>query len=69
MTGLGWLLQREVIVTLAIVGALIATVGSAMTGRAGVQGAALCRHVVRVGYAITFASMALFIIAGFLSDR
>lgn len=65
MALLDWLLQREVVVTLAIVGALIATAGSYFVNRASTGDPRLAKIILKTGYGITFASIGLFIIAGF----
>lgn len=62
------LTERSLIVALAILGAVVATAGS-MLGRRGASSAKLARALVRSGYIISFASVALFIVAGFLKGR
>jgi hypothetical protein len=69
MEVLSFLLQREVIITTAIVGAAITVVGTVMTGRKGDSPPRLARGIMHFGYAVTFASIALFIVAGFASGR
>jgi len=67
MTFLLPLLQREVIIALAIVGAIVATIGSAMIRRdkrARGEVSPLANTVNRTGYAVTWGSVALFIVAG-----
>ena len=66
---IGMLTQRPVIITLAIGGALIATAGSIILHSRRDNPPAWARHVMRVGYAITWASIGLFIVAGFLASR
>lgn len=66
---LSFLLQREVIIATAIAGAAIAVVGTVLTGRKADSPPRLARGIMRFGYAITFASIALFIVAGFMSGR
>lgn len=71
--------QRPVVITLAVIGALLVMAGSlahkpehAQSGKAKAtrtdrkQG--LAKHLTTSGYAITFGSILLFIIAGFVSD-
>ena len=60
--GLGWLLNREVVIVLAIAGAVLATAASSLEGRIGARRAML---VNRAGYGLTFASIAIFIVVGF----
>jgi len=67
MEYLAFLLEREVVITLAIVGAVIATVGSFMVRRTSDIDPKFARTVLRTGYAITWASVGLFIVAGFAS--
>jgi hypothetical protein len=63
------LLARNTIIALAIVGALIATAGSLWLGGKNGSEHPAARRVIRAGYAMTFASMALFVVAGFMSGR
>jgi len=58
-------IQRPVIIALAITGALLATFGSYTKTRDGDTGKS--RRLIILGYAITALSMVLFIIAGFRS--
>lgn len=71
--------QREIVIALAIIGALLVTAGSLVAKPRGrnkpVPSPAsedgqdtLARRLTRVGYAVTMVSVALFIIAGFVSD-
>lgn len=63
---LGQITQRPVIVTLAIAGAVLATLGADAVAhrlRIGPQG---MRWLRRCGYGAMWASVALFIVAGFL---
>lgn len=66
---IGMLTQRPVIITLAIGGALIATAGSIILHSRRDNPPTWARQVMRIGYAITWASVGLFIVAGFLSSR
>ena len=58
---------RPVVIALAILGAIVATLGSWLVrhpGRLGERGA---RFVLRFGYGLSGASVALFIVAGYLA--
>lgn len=61
-----WLISREVVVGLAIIGAVVSMLAAALRSR-GVLGEAKARLVNRTGYAFMWASISLFIIAGFRS--
>jgi|GEM_PF-1613317 len=68
MVIIGYILQQEVIIGLAVLGAIIATVGSYMirkSERNNNQGLRKAQRVSKVGYYITWGSIALFIVAGF----
>lgn len=67
MNALGHLLQREVFIALAIGGAIVATIGSYLVHRKTGANPATGRFILRLGYAISFASVVLFIAAGFAS--
>ena len=56
-----WLLSRETIIALAVVGGLLALAASALEPRMGAHRARLLN---RAGYAVTAVSMALFIVVG-----
>ena len=60
------LLQRKVIITLAVIGALIATVGSILMRKNISVNPRVARIVLRTGYALSWGSIATFIIAGLL---
>lgn len=71
--------QRPIVITLAIFGALLVIAGSlnnkpeqlqpgGMTASALGRRRSLSKHLTAIGYVITFASILLFIIAGFVSD-
>lgn len=66
---LGALSQRPVIITLAIVGALLVTAASMLPQPKDGSTSALSRVLTRAGYGITGASIVLFIAAGFLSNQ
>ncbi len=63
---LGQLAQRPNIIALAVVGAVLATLGTGAVAsrlRIGRRGA---RWLLRCGYGVMWTSVALFIVAGFL---
>jgi hypothetical protein len=62
------LTDRTMIIALAIAGACLATAGSVLRSR-GRNTARLAHLMVRVGYLVSLASVALFVAAGFLSNR
>ncbi len=73
--------QRPIVIAFAILGAALVMAGS-LTARSGTARSslpdnaakgkaprsALSRHLTTTGYVITFVSITLFIIAGFVSD-
>ncbi|MAH83581.1 MAG: hypothetical protein CBB68_04375 [Rhodospirillaceae bacterium TMED8] len=65
MDGVTFLIEREFIVTLALVGGGLATLGSTMVNRKEQTNLAWARQMLRLGYGLTFISITLFIIAGF----
>jgi hypothetical protein len=66
---IGALTDRKVIVTLAVLGAIMAAAGSFFrVGRTNAI-ARFARMMMWTGYAISFASVLLFIVAGFASNR
>ncbi len=58
-------LQREVIIASAVVGAVIATVGGVLLKKPDTMDPDLAGWVRRIGYAVSWGSVALFILAGF----
>ena len=68
MDGFESLISRPVIIAGAIAGALIATLGPIILKRAGVQSSRVLSTVTRLGYALSWISVGLFIAAGFLSN-
>ena len=56
------------IVALAILGAVIATIGGILGGRSA-NPSKLARTLLWTGYAVSGVSVILFIVAGFLSNR
>ena len=69
MASLGFLLDRSVIVALAFIGAAIAMLGSLLLHRTSGRYRRAGRLLLWSGYAVTGASVLLFIIAGFMSNR
>ena len=61
---LALLLQRKVIITLAIVGAIIAMAGNHL-GLKGRIDQKLAKFIRTLGYTISWSSVALFVAAGF----
>ena len=59
------LLQRNIIIALAVIGAVIATAGSILLKKNSRIEPKVARFIMKTGYAITWASIALFITAGF----
>lgn len=68
MNGLEALASRPIIISGAIAGALIATLGPFALRRAGVQSRLVLSTVARLGHAVSWISVGLFITAGFLSN-
>ena len=60
-------LQRPVIIGLAILGAVLATVGNVILRKHADTTNRLGRGILRLGYGFAWLSVALFIIAGFRS--
>lgn len=63
---LRWLLNREVVIGLAILGAVMVTSASLLAGRLGPARAVWLN---RAGYAVTGVSVLIFIIVGFMGPR
>lgn len=63
------LLQRPVIITLALTGAAIATLGNVTLRKSTKVGHKTARLITRVGYGISWISVALFIAAGFFGPQ
>ena len=63
-----FLIDRTLIIALAIVGACLATAGSVWRSR-GRSTARWGNVMLWAGYLVSFASVILFVAAGFLSDR
>ncbi|MGB8433813.1 MAG: hypothetical protein WCE38_06115, partial [Burkholderiales bacterium] len=64
-TGMEFLLNRTVVVTLAVLGALVSTAASVLQGRKVIS-ESRARKLNRIGYVFMGTSMALFIAAGLL---
>lgn len=61
------ILDRRVIIALAVLGAIVATLGSYLMREGSRVGPAHARMLLRIGYGIAWLSVAIFIIAGFRS--
>lgn len=59
------LLQRNVIIGLAVGGGVVALIGSFLLRRKASVDPRVARFVLRAGYTISWLSVALFIIVGF----
>lgn len=66
MAALAFLLQREVIVSTALLGGLVAVLGSLIASRENAALSHLGRGAVRLGYSLSGLSVILFIVAGFM---
>ena len=66
---IGVLADKVVIVALAVLGAIMATAGGFLGVRSTRAIARLGRMMMWTGYVITFASVMLFVVAGFVSNR
>ena len=62
---MNWLLNREVVIGLAIAGAILATAASSLENRIGARRAML---VNRAGYGLTAVSITLFIVVRFVGS-
>lgn len=61
--------QRPMIIALALVGAVIATVGNLFLRRSTKVRPRTAKFITRFGYGISWASVALFIAAGFFGSK
>lgn len=61
--------NRPLIIALALVGAVIATVGNLFLRRSTKIDPRTAKLITRFGYGISWASVALFIAAGFFGPR
>ena len=66
---IGALTDKAVIVALAVLGAIMATAGGVFGVKRTSAIARFGRMMMWIGYAISFASVVLFIVAGFVSNR
>lgn len=66
MTAIDWLASREVVIGLAIAGALPSVLAGVLTRRGSI-GASRARQLDLAGYGLMGLSMVLFIVAGFRS--
>ena len=62
------ILQRNVIITLAIVGGVVATLGNFLVQKEPNNIPRFSRLILKSGYTITWSSIALFIAAGFFGE-
>ena len=62
---LSHLLQRNVVIGLAVSGGLLALFGNILLRRKAPVGPRTARFVLRAGYALSWLSVALFIVLGF----
>ena len=68
MDSLATLLQRDVIILLAVIGGVIATVGNILVQKKENTHPGLCKLILKFGYVITWTSVALFIATGFFGE-
>ena len=61
------ILQRPVVIALAVVGAVVATLGGYLLRSGSRVNPRLARLTLRTGYAVTWTSIAIFIVMGFRS--
>jgi hypothetical protein len=64
-----FLLYRPAIVSLAVSGALIASLGPYFLKKVGFSSPRLARLITRIGYALSWVSVGFFIAAGFIGNR
>lgn len=64
---LGLIANRPVVIALAVLGAVVATLGNWLMRNPGRGDARRARFVLQLGYGITGLSILLFIVAGFLA--
>ena len=62
------LLQRNVIIALAIAGAVVATLGNVLVQKKSSTVPRYGRLILKSGYAITWTSVILFIASGFFGE-
>tara|TARA_B100000700_G_C14513097_1_gene609553 strand:+ start:124 stop:333 length:210 start_codon:yes stop_codon:yes gene_type:complete len=68
MDGFESLVSRPIIIAGAIAGALMATLGPMVLKKTGVQSPRALSIFVRLGHALSWISVGLFIAAGFLTN-
>ncbi len=68
MDFLALLMQRDVIIILAIIGGVIATFGNFLVQKKQNARPRLSKLILKSGYAVTWTSVALFIAAGFFGE-
>ena len=68
MASLEFLISRPVIICMAIIGGLIAMLGSYLLREGSKTSEKTAKLVLRSGYGLSWASVAAFIVAGFLVD-
>ena len=66
MFGLDFLLKRDLVIVLALSGAAIATIGSYLLNRKDTKLTKKSKFILHFGYTLTFVSIGLFIVAGFV---
>jgi len=66
---LAFVISRQFVIVLAVIGAIVAMFGSAMTREGSGIARVTARRVLWTGYGLTGLSIFLFILAGFLSGR
>ena len=59
------LLQRNVVIGLAVCGGLVALLGNVLLRKSASIGPRTARFVLQAGYALSWLSVALFIVLGF----
>ena len=64
-----FLLYRPAIVSLAVRGAFIASLGPYLLKKFGFTSLRLARLITRTGYALSWISVGFFIAAGFIGNR
>ena len=65
MDPLEFLLSRHTIIAGAVLGALIASLGPVLLRKLGIGGKSVGKVIARVGYGVSWLSVALFIASGF----
>ncbi|MGI9463473.1 MAG: hypothetical protein ACR2OM_06015 [Aestuariivirgaceae bacterium] len=65
---LDFLTARSTIVSIAILGAIVSLIGGYLMRRSSAVAPKTARLILRSGYAISWTSVAAFIVAGFVAD-